>query len=131
MTPTTGSLPAEDINLALRLYRRLLLRILAIVGLGLVGVAVLAKISPIILPPRGRIGGMGLVDWGLIALVILVAAEIFWDGTKIGRALKDPMMRFFPLLGLMSLPTIIAQRANAIGMQPSRFMGPLKPIVKK
>src|SRR5215218_9149714 len=66
---------AENLNEALRLYRRLVLGIGAIAVIGFVAVILLAKLGTALSPPYGiYIFGEGLGTWGLIAVVAALVA---------------------------------------------------------
>lgn len=132
MNPNADGPSVEDINRALRLYRRLLLRIMIIFCGGIVIDILLVKLGTVIAPPYGVIIlGEGLGVWGMIAILGLLLAEIWVDGRAIGDALNDPVLRRMPALGLMTGLTVIAQRANAIGMEWSGFLGPLRPAKRR
>jgi hypothetical protein len=118
----------ENLNLALRLYRRLLLRMMLICIGGIVIDILLVNLSTLLAPPYGVILlGEGLGVWGMIAVLLLLVAEIWVDGRAIGKALNDPLLQRIPALGLMSGLTLIAQRAQAMDMEWSGFLGPLRP----
>ena len=125
----TQSQPSvAELNLALRLHRRLLLRLVAIFFLGLAAVVGLSYLGTYLAPPYGLyLFGESLTTWGLIALLVLIIAECWWEGRCIGRALRDPLLLRLPLVGLMSGLGVIAQRAHALGMEWSGFLGPLRP----
>ncbi|ESZ04398.1 hypothetical protein NKH47_03820 [Mesorhizobium sp. M1060] len=72
---------AENLNEALRLYRRLVLGIGAIAVIGFVAVILLAKLGTALSPPYGiYIFGEGLGTWGLIAVVAALVAQVWWHG---------------------------------------------------
>lgn len=122
----------EKLNLALRLYRRLLFRLVGIVVLGFAGVIGLSYVGDLVSPPYGLyIFGESLSTWGLTVLLILLIGEIWWDGRAIGRLLSDPVLLYVPVIGIMSGLNVIAQRANAMGMEWSGFLGPLRPARKR
>lgn len=132
MIPSLDHSTVEDLNLALRLYRRLMVRLLAIVALGFAAVFGLSLLGTWLSPPYGLyIFGQDLMTWGLIALLFVLFAELWWDGRQIGRALNDPTLLSFPVAGLMSGLGVIAQRANAMGMEWSGFFGPLRSVRRK
>ena len=119
----------EELDLALRLYRRLLVRLLLILVLGFAGVIGLAKLSTILSPPYGvYFLGQGLVTWGLLGLLALLFAEFWWERRQIGKALNHPGLLDSPVAGLLSGLAVIGERAAAIGMEPGFFHGPLRPI---
>lgn len=117
-----------DLNLALRLYRRLLLRLVAILGLGLAAIVGLSYLGTYLAPPYGLyVFGEALSTWGLVVLVVLMLAECWWEGRAVGRALRDPILLRSPVTGLLSGLGVVAQRANAMGMEWGAFLGPLRP----
>lgn len=124
MTASLNSSSVDDLNLALRLYRRLLLCMLVILLLGFDAAFALFPVNVYVL-------GTSLAEWALMATLLLLAAEACWEGWQIGRALNDPTFRFLPVLMLPSGMGIIAQRATAMGMEWSAFLGPLRPIRRK
>ena len=127
MTPHPSSV--DELNLALRLYRRLMLRLVLIVVLGFAAVFALGALGTALAPPYGLyVLGWDLGTWGLVILVALLIAELWWDGRAIGRALNDPVLLGFPVIGVLSGLGVIAQRANAMGMEWSGFFGPLRPV---
>ena len=113
----------EELNEALRLYRRLLVRLFAIFFLGIIGcwLLSLADVS---------IFGESLATWSLIAVLVLILAEVWWDGRQIGLILKDPLLKTIPVVGVLSGLGVIAQRAHAMGMRWSGFFGDLRPVRK-
>lgn len=119
----------EEFNLALRHYCGLPLRLLIILVLGLSAVFGLGRLGVWLSPPYGvYVFGEDLATWGLIALLALVFAALWWEGRQIGRALNDPALLASPVAGLMSGLGVIARRADAMGMKWSGFFGPLKPV---
>lgn len=122
----------DGLNLALRCYRRLLFRSVAIVVLGFAAAIGLSEIGTLISPPYGLyILGEGLGTWGLIVVVALLIAEFYWEGRQIGQALNDPATTLLPLVALTSGLGIVAQRATTMGMEWSGFLGPLRPVRRK
>lgn len=118
----------EDLNLALRLYRRLLLRLVAILVLGLAAIVGLSYLGTYLAPPYGLyVFGESLSTWGLVGLLVLLIAECWWEGRALGRALQDPILLRSPISALLSGLTVVAQRANAMNMEWSGFLGPLRP----
>ena len=118
----------QELDRALKLYRRLIFRLLAIVVLGFVAVIALSKLGTALAPPYGLyLFGTSLTSWGLIGVLLLLFAELFWEGRQIGRALNDPIMLSSPVAALMSGLSVIAQRAHAMDMEWSGFLGPLRP----
>ncbi len=121
-----------NLNRGLKLYRRLLLRMLLIFFGGIVVAALLAKIGTWLSPPYGvMLFGYGLGVWGLIAMLVLLFTEIWIDGRAIGKTLSDPLLRTAPAVGLLSGLTVIAQRADAMGTEWSGFLGPLRPAKRR
>lgn len=119
----------EDLDLALRLSRRVMVRLPTIVVLGFAAVVGLAFLGTWLSPPYGLYNfGEDLMTWGLIALLIVLFAELWSDGRQIGRALNDPLLLWHPPLGLLSGVSVIAQRARTMGMEWSGFYGPLRPV---
>ncbi len=122
----------EDLDLALRLYRRLLSRLVALFVLGFAAVVGLSYLGTYLAPPYGLyVFGESLSTWGLMLLVALLIAECWWEGRAVGRALQDPILLGSPIIGLLSGLGVIAQRANAMGMEWSGFLGPLRPRRKR
>ena len=132
MEPNLAPSSVEDLNLALRHYRRLLRRSVVLFVVGLAAVVGLDFLGTYLAPPYGLyIFGQDLSTWGLTVLLVLVVAECWWEGRAIGRALDDPNLRRFPVVGLMSGLTTIAQQAKALDMEWSPFLGPLRPRRKR
>ncbi len=122
----------EDLDLALRIYRRLLLRLVVLFVLGMAAVVGLGYLGTYLAPPYGlRVFGQDLSTWGLMVLVVLLIAECWWEGRAVGRALQDPILLRSPIIGLLSGLGIVAQRASAMGMEWSGFLGPLRPRRKR
>ena len=122
----------EDLDLTLRLYRRLLLRLVVFFVLGMAAVVGLSFLGTYLAPPYGlRVFGQDLSTWGLMVLVVLLIAECWWEGRAVGRALQDRILLRSPILGLLSGLGVVAQRANAMGMEWSGFLGPLRPRIKR
>ena len=97
--------------------------------LNLVG---LSFLGTYLAPPYGLyIYGESLTTWGLIVLVALLIAECWWEGRAVGRALQDSTLLGFPVVGLLSGLSVVAQRANAMGMEWSGFFGPMRPRRKR
>jgi hypothetical protein len=120
------------LNEALRLYRRVMIRVPLIVFGGFIVVAGLSYLSTRLSPPYGVvIFGESLTEWGMIALVALLMAELWWDGRRIGNILNDSVLRTMPAIGILSGLGIIAQRAKAMDMEWSGFLGPLRPVAKR
>ncbi|MBV8962832.1 MAG: hypothetical protein JOY67_06350 [Hyphomicrobiales bacterium] len=126
-----GTFTIDELNLALRLMRRLLLRVFAISTLGIVAAIAFAWIVRQITPYGFHFAGFSSDDLGMIVVVVLVIAEIFSDGRKVGRVMRDPMMMRMPVLLMMSMGTTVARKAAELGMKPGPFFGPLRPILKR
>ena len=125
--PSTPSV--DDINLALSLYRRLLLHILLIGFGGIAAAAALSYLGRLISPPYGLyIWGWSLGEWGMIAVVVLLGAVLWLTGRRIGQILNDPVLKSQPIIAIMSGITVIARHATAMGMEWSGFLGPLRPV---
>ena len=121
----------DDLNLALRLYRRLLFRMVAIIFLGFAAAVGLSYLGTYLSPPYGiYVFGEGLGTWGMVAVLVLLIAEFWLKGRAIGRALRDPILLDWPVIGLLTALGVVAQRANAMGMEWSGFLGPLRPVRK-
>ena len=115
MTSGEAQPSVEDINRALRLLRRMLARIALIFVGGLILDVILFQFS----------GALG--EFGLIALLVALIAEVWIDGRAIGHAIGDSTLKAMPLLAMLSAPQAIAQRADAAGMEWTGFFGPLRP----
>lgn len=132
MSPPLDQSTVEDLDLALRLYRRLLLRLAALLVLGFAAVLGLGRLGTALSPPYGLyVLGWDLTTWGLLLLLALILLELWWEGRAIGRALNDPAMLASPIAGLLSGLGVIARRAEAIGMEWSGFLGPLRPARRR
>lgn len=119
----------EELNLALRHYRRLPLRLLIILVLGFAAAFGLGRLGTWLSPPYGvYVFGEDLATYGSIAVLALAFAELWWEGRRIGRALNDPVPPASPVSGSMSGLGVVARRADAMGMTWSGFFGPLKPV---
>ena len=122
----------EDLNQALRLYRRLLVRLPLILVLGFAAVLGLSKLGTFLSPPYGvYILGQGLETWGLLGLLALLFAELWWEGRRIGQALNHPGLQDSPIAGLLGGLGVIGERAAEIGMEPGFLHGPLRPIRRR
>ena len=118
----------DSLNAALRVYRRLGFRLLALFVLGFGAVIALGHLGPALRPPYGLyVLGQDLSTWGLVVLLRLVLVEFWWDGQQVRQALDDPNFPPEPYLGVLSGLTVVAQRAKAVGMEWSGFYGPLRP----
>lgn len=129
MSASLDASSIEELNLALHCYRRLVIRLVALLVLGFAAIIALARLSTWLSPPYGvYILGEDLATWGLIAVLALLVAEIWWEGRRIGLALNDPTLLASPIVGVLSGITVIARRATAMGMEWSGFLGPLRPV---
>ncbi|MGU3538013.1 ABC transporter ATP-binding protein [Methylobacterium sp. A54F] len=118
----------EDLDAALRTYRRLLLTALAIVVLGFPSVIGLSFLGTWLAPPYGlRIMGWSLTEWGLVLLLAGLFGYLWVTGRKLGCLLDDRTLLAFPIVGILSGLQVIAQHAHARGMAWSGFLGPLRP----
>ncbi len=122
----------EELDLALRLYRRLLVRLPVILVLGFAGIIGASRLSTYLSPPYGvYFLGQGLVTWWLFGLLALLFAELWWEGRQIGKVLNHPGLQASPISGLMGGLAVIGERATDLGMEPSFFHGPLRPIRRR
>jgi small-conductance mechanosensitive channel len=118
----------EDLDAALRTYRRLLLALLAIVLLGFPAVIGLSFLGTWLAPPYGlRIMGWSLTEWGLVILLAVLLGYLWITGRRLGQLLDDRTLLSFPIVGILSGLQVIAQHAHARGMEWSGFLGPLRP----
>ena len=118
----------DSLNSALRVYRRLGLRLLALFVLGFAVVIALGYLSTALRPPYGLyILGEDPSTWGMVVLLLLILGEFWWESRQVRQALDDPNFPSEAHLGLLSGLTVMAQRAKAIGMEWSGFYGPLRP----
>ena len=132
MEPTLEQSSVEDLNLAQRLYRRLLFRFAVLFVLGIAAMLGLDALGTYLSPPYGLfVFGEDLGTWAITLFGVLGVAEFWWEGRAIGRVLRDPILLRLPIIGLLSAPGEIAQRAKALGMEPSGFLGPLRPQRKR
>ncbi|MCR0985234.1 hypothetical protein [Roseomonas populi] len=117
-----------DLNAALRLYRRLPLELLGFLVLLFAAMIGLSRLSTALSPPYGvYILGQGLVTWGLLVVLALLFGFLWWRGRQLGHLLNDPSLIASPIMALPSGISVIAERANAMGMAWSGFFGPLRP----
>lgn len=118
----------EDLNAALRVVRRLPLELLGfLILLPIVGIG-LSWLSTALAPPYGlSIFGQGLVTWGLLLMLALLFGLFWWRGRQVGLLLHDPAILASPVMSLMSVPGVLAARAQALGLEWSGFYGPLRP----
>ena len=126
--PTADRPSVADLDAALRIYRRLLPVLLVIVVGGFAAVIGLSHLGTWLKPPYGlRVMGWTLTEWGLVLLVVGLLAYLWVTGRKLGRLLDDRTLLSFPIVGILSGLQVIAQHANARGMEWSGFFGPLRP----
>ncbi|RYJ04286.1 MAG: ABC transporter ATP-binding protein [Acetobacteraceae bacterium] len=117
----------EDLNAALRIFRRLPLELLGFLVLLPVSILGLSRLSTALAPPYGvYIFGQGLVTWGLLLLIALLFGLFWWRGRQVGRLLNEPALVASPITGLLSGTSILAEKASAMGMEWSGFYGPLR-----
>ena len=118
----------EELNAALRVFRRLPLELLGfLILLPVVGIG-LSRLSQALSPPYGvYILGQGLVTWGLLAMLALLFGLFWLRGRQVGRLLNDPDILASPVMSLPSVPSVLAERALALDMEWSGFYGPLRP----
>lgn len=118
----------EDLNAALRVVRRLPLELLGfLILLPIVGIG-LSWLSTALAPPYGlSIFGQGLVTWGLLLTLALLFGLFWWRGRQVGLLLHDPAILASPVMSLMSVPGVLAARAQALGLEWNGFYGPLRP----
>lgn len=118
----------EDVNSALRVFRRLpleLLGFLVLLPLILIG---LSGLGTALAPPYGLyVLGWSLVTWGLLLMLALLFGLLWWRGRQIGHLLSAPHIVDSPVMNLLLVPGVLAQRAQALGMEWSGFYGPLRP----
>lgn len=125
---TTDRPTVEDLDEALRFYRRLVVFLLAVVFAGFPAVVGLSFLGTWLKPPYGlRIAGWTLTEWGLVLLVVGLFAYLWIAGRKLGRLLDDRTLLSFPIVGIMSGLQVIAQHAHARGLKWGAFLGPLRP----
>lgn len=118
----------EDLNAALRIFRRLPLELLGFLILLPVSILGLSNLSTALSPPYGvYIFGQGLVTWGLLLLIALLFGLFWWRGRQVGRLLNKPALIAAPITGLLSATGILAEKASAMDMEWSGFYGPLRP----
>jgi hypothetical protein len=125
---TLDSVSPEELNAALRVFRRLPLELLGfLVLLPVVGIG-LSWLSQALSPPYGiYILGQGLVAWGLLAMLALLFGLFWLRGRQVGRLLNDPGILASPVMSLPFVPSLLAERALALDMEWSGFYGPLRP----
>jgi len=119
----------EELDAALRVYRRLPLELLGFLVLLLVSIPGLSWLGTALSPPYGvYILGQDLVTWGLLLLLALLYGLFRWRGRQVGRLLNAPEILSSPVFGLLSGTEIIAARARAMGLGWRGFYGPLRPL---
>ncbi|KMO13328.1 hypothetical protein QR78_25435 [Methylobacterium indicum] len=125
------AVPVEDLNAALRVFRRLPLELLGfLILLPVVGVG-LSRLGTALSPPYGLyLFGQSLVTWGLLLMLVLLYGLLWWRGRQVGRLLNEPGILASPVASLLSVPGVLAERARALGMEWSGFYGPLRPSRK-
>lgn len=125
---SVDAVSVEDLNAALRVVRRLPLELLGfLILLPIVGIG-LSWLSTALAPPYGlSIFGQGLVTWGLLLTLALLFGLFWWRGRQVGLLLHDPAILASPVMSLMSVPGVLAARAQALGLEWSGFYGPLRP----
>lgn len=121
-----------ELNGALRIYRRLPLDLLGMLVLLVVLLLGLPRLSAALAPPYGfYVFGMGLTEWGLLALLAAMFGLFRWRGRQVGTLLQDPVLMAAPVGALLHGIGVIAARAKAMGMEWSGFFGPLRPSRSK
>lgn len=119
----------EDLNRALSHYRRLTIRLPLILVLGFAAAIGLSFLGTALSPPYGvYILGWDLMTWGLLGVLALLFAELWWEGRQIGRALDSVEMQSAPIASLLSGQALIGERAREHGMKPGPFNGSLRPV---
>jgi hypothetical protein len=119
---------AEDLNAALRMLRRLPLELLGFLILLPVALLGLSRLGTALAPPYGvHLFGQSLATWGLLLILVMLFGVVWWRGRQLGRLLNAPDIQASPVAGLLSVPGVLAQRAQALGMEWSGFYGPLRP----
>lgn len=122
-------LSVQTLNEALRLYRRLILRIMIVVFGGFALVIALSYLSHFLSPPYGvHLFGWSLTEWGMVILVVSLVGYLWRMGRRIGLLLGDPGILAMPVIGVLSAPAAIAPHAHAMGMEWTGFFGPLRPV---
>lgn len=122
----------EDLNAALRVYRRLPLELLLFLIVLAGSLILLPMLSTALSPPYGvYFFGTDLTGWGLIVLLGALYGLFRWRGRQMARALNHPDLLASPVWGLLSGQSVIAERANAMDMEWSGFFGPLRPRRKR
>jgi len=118
----------EDLNTALRVFRRLPLELLGFLILVPVALLGLSRLGTALAPPYGvYLFGQSLVTWGLLLILVALLGLMWWRGRQLGRLLNDREIQASPVAGLLSAPGVLARRAQALGLEWSGFYGPLRP----
>lgn len=121
----------EDLNAALAVFRRLPLELLGFLILLPAVVFGLSQLGTAIAPPYGLyVFGWSLGTWGLLIMLALLFGLLWWRGRQVGRLLNDRDILASPVMNLLSVPGVMARRAQALGMEWSGFYGPLRPVRK-
>ncbi len=132
MEPNLEQSSAKDLDLALRLYRRLVFRFAVPFVLGIATMIGLDAPGTYLSPPYGiYVFGEDLGTCGATVFFVLGIAEFWWEGRAIGRVLRDSILLRSPIIGLLSVPGEVLRRAKAIGMERSGLFGPLRPQRKQ
>lgn len=122
----------EDLNAALRVYRRLPLELLLFLVVLAGSLILLPMLSTALSPAYGvYLFGMGLTEYGPMLLLAALYGLFRWRGRQVAQALNDPGMLAAPVAGLLSGQSVIAERANAMDMEWSGFFDPLRPRRKR
>ena len=122
----------EDLNAASRVYRCLPLELLLFLVVLAGSLILLPMLSTALSPPYGvYLFGMGLTEYGLMLLLAALYGLFRWRGRQVAQALNDPGMLAASVAGLLSDQSVIAERANALDMEWSGFLGPLQPRRKR
>jgi hypothetical protein len=132
MMDGTGTLSIDDLNQALALLRQVWRRsgVIFVLGIGLSMAFfwISRRINPDGISIVGITSGE-LTFWGMMATLVVLLAQIYLTGRKIGRILQEPSL--MSLTGFMYAPLVIAQKASPLGMKPGFFLRPLRPIKKR
>ncbi len=70
------------------------------------------------------------MTWGLLLMLALLFGLLWWRGRQVGRLLNDRDILASPVMSLLSVPGILARRAQTLGMEWTGFYGPLRPTRK-
>ncbi|MEH3065198.1 MAG: ABC transporter ATP-binding protein [Methylobacterium radiotolerans] len=121
----------EDLNAALRVFRRLPLELLGFLVLLPIVIIGLSRLGTALNPPYGLyMFGWDLVTWGLLLMLALLVGLLWWRGREVGRLLNDRDILASPIMSLLSVPSVLARRAQTLGMEWTGFYGPLRPTRK-